>query len=99
MEIIRCCDIIEHMADINEFIKKRPYLIWHTKNHENLTPDSVVEAVLNYGNWDDVQEMIKIIGVEKTAKIFKLHSLQKRSNYREKTKQYFSLYFKKYAHA
>lgn len=82
---------------INDFIKKRPYLIWYTKNYDNLSPDSIVEAVLNYGNWDDVQKMIKILGIKKTASIFKKRSRMKRSNYDPKVKNYFQLYFNKYA--
>jgi hypothetical protein len=87
------------MAAINQFIKKRPYLVWYVKNRENLSPDSIVEAVLNYGDWDDVKELTHVLGLRETAAIFKKGSGQKRSNYREKTKNYFSRYFKKYAHA
>lgn len=87
------------MKDINTFIQKRPHLVWYTKNHENLSPDSVVEAVLNYGDWDDVQELTRILGMKETAAIFEKGLNQKRSNYRERTKEYFSRYFKKYAHA
>jgi len=41
------------MKSINNFIKKRPYLVWYTKNYDNLSEEAVVEAVLNYGNFDD----------------------------------------------
>lgn len=82
---------------IHEFIKKRPYLIWYVKNLDKLSEESIVEHVLNYGDWDDVQEMIKILGMEKTAKIFRAKSQQKRSNYRPEIKNYFQLYFNKYA--
>ncbi|MBU0722850.1 MAG: hypothetical protein ABII99_02950 [Patescibacteria group bacterium] len=82
---------------INDFIKKRPHLVWYTDNYDNLSPDSVVEAVLNYGNWDDVQKLIKILGINTTAKIFQKNSTQKRCNYRQRPKRYFTLYFKKYA--
>ncbi|MBI4652986.1 hypothetical protein HY750_01925 [Candidatus Kuenenbacteria bacterium] len=85
---------------INEFIKKRPHLIWYTKNYDNLDPESIVEAVLNYGNWDDVQKMIKILGIKKTAKIFREKSKPSaigRQNYAIRTKNFFTLYFNKYA--
>lgn len=82
---------------IHEFIKKRPYLIWYVKNLDKLSEESIVEHVLNYGDWDDVQEMIKILGIKKTAKIFRVKSRQKRSNYRPEIKNYFQLYFNKYA--
>lgn len=82
---------------LQSFIKKRPYLVWSTKNYEGLSDASIVEAVLNYGNWDDFKKMIKILGLKKTAKIFRQKSKQKRCNYLPKTKNYFQLYFNKYA--
>lgn len=82
---------------INEFIKKRPYLIWYTKNFDNLSQEAIVEAVLNYGDFDDVKKMISILGIRKTAAIFRKKSKQKRCNYRPEIKNYFQLYFKKYA--
>ncbi len=83
--------------NIHQFIKKRPYLVWYVKDLEKLSDESIVEHVLNYGDWDDVQKMIKILGIKKTAAIFWKKSRQKRCNYRKRTKNYFSLYFKKYA--
>lgn len=84
---------------LGEFIKKRRYLVWYVKGPENLPPESIVEAVLNYGNWDDVQTLIKIMGIKKVAKIFREKSKPSkigRQNYRERAKNYFSLYFNKY---
>jgi len=85
------------MNALNVFIKKSPYLIWYTKNHDNLSADSIVEAVLNYGSFDDFKEIIKILGIKKTAAIFKRGANQKRCNYRPEIKNYFQLYFNKYA--
>jgi hypothetical protein len=82
---------------INDFIKKRPHLIWYTKDYDKLSPEAIVEAVLNYGDWDDVKKVIKILGIKKTASIFRKKSKQKRCNYRPEVKNYFRLYFKKYA--
>ena len=85
------------MKTIHEFIKQKPYLVWYVKDLEKLNEESIVEHVLNYGDWDDVQEMIKILGIKKTAEIFKKESNKERSNYRPEIKNYFSLYFHKYA--
>ena len=84
---------------LENFIKKRPSLIWYTKNYKGLTAEAIVEATLNYGDWHDVQTLIGILGIKKTAGIFKKQAKQKRCNYHEKSKHYFSLYFKKHAHA
>ena len=85
------------MAAINEFIKKRPGLVWSTMQYDKLSEESIVEAVLNYGDWRDVQEMIKILGIKKVAAIFKKEAKQKRCNLRPEIVRYFNLYFKKYA--
>lgn len=86
---------------LENFIKKRPHLIWYTRNYEGLSAESIVEATLNYGDWDDVQTLIKILGMKKTAEIFHRKSIKSkfgRTNYAPKTINFFTLYFKKYAY-
>ena len=85
---------------IHDFIKSRKYLIWWTNNWDGLSEESIVEATLNYGDWDDVQELIAILGIKKVAEIFLRTSAPDkfgRSNYRQDIRHYFDLYFKKYA--
>ena len=85
---------------IQEFIKKRPHLVWSTRNYGKLSDEAIVEAVLNYGNWDDVRKLIEILGIKKVAKIFREESKSSkinRQNYRPEIKNYFGLYFNKYA--
>ena len=87
------------MKPIHQFIKKRPYLVWYVKDLGKLDEASIVEHVLNYGDWDDVREMIKILGMKKTAKIFREKSAPDkfgRQNYRPEIKHYFNLYFNKH---
>ncbi|MEK7669468.1 MAG: hypothetical protein AAB350_02670 [Patescibacteria group bacterium] len=86
---------------IHEFIKERPYLVWYVgkKDLDRLDEPSIVEHVLNYGNWDNVQKMIKILGLKKTAEIFYKKSTPDkfgRQNYRPEIKHYFQLYFNKH---
>jgi hypothetical protein len=85
------------MKELNNLIKNRPYLIWHTKNYDKLSQQAIIEAVLNYGSFDDFKKVVKILGIKKTATIFKKGASQKRCNYRPEIKNYFLLYFKKYA--
>jgi len=82
---------------LNSFIQKRPYLVWSTQNHKYLSPGAIVEAVLNYADLDDVKKMIAILGHRETARIFQKQIKSKRCNYRPEIKNYFQLYFKKYA--
>jgi len=85
---------------MHDFIKKRKYLIWWVKDYDKLKAESIVEATLNYGDWDDVQTLIKILGIKKVAKIFREKSKPSavgRQNYFPEVIHYFKLYFGKYA--
>lgn len=85
---------------IHDFIKQRKYLIWWVKDYDKLNAESIVEATLNYGDWDDVQLLIKILGIKKVAKIFREKSPKSpmgRTNYFPEITHYFNLYFHKYA--
>ena len=84
---------------IHDYIKKRKYLIWYVKDYDALDADAIVEATLNYGDWNDVETLIKILGIKKMAKIFhkQTHLKWDRCNYHPKTKHYFQLFFNKYA--
>ena len=82
-----------------DFIKKRKGLIWYVKDYRALNEEAVVEAVLNYGNWDDVQELIRILGIGRMAQIFRKQMVtgRQRGNYYPDVAHYFMLYFNKYA--
>jgi hypothetical protein len=91
---------MQDRKEIINFIKKRPYLIWYVKNYDALSDESIVEHTLNYGDWDDVQKLLSILGVKKTATIFRVKSKPSkmgRQNYYPEVKNYFNLYFNKYA--
>jgi hypothetical protein len=82
---------------LKEFIKKRKYLLWYIKDFENISEEAIVEAVLNYGDFDDINKLINILGIKKVADIFRKKIKNKRCNFNPKIKNYFKLYFKKYA--
>lgn len=82
---------------LGNFIKKRRYLVWYVKDPEKLSQEAIVEAVLNYGDWEDVKKLFSILGIKKVAKIFFKQTRRKRINYDPKIMNYFNLYFKKYA--
>lgn len=82
---------------ISEFIKKKPSLIWYTKEYDKLSKEAVVEAVLNYGDWEDFKMLLKIVSIKKVAEIFKKQTSGFRTNYRPEVSNYFRLYFNKYA--
>jgi hypothetical protein len=85
------------MNSINEYVKTKPYLVWYTKNYNELSEKSIVESVLNYGNWEDYLFVERSLGINETKTIFNFLKDQKRTNLRPQTINYFSNYFNKYA--
>lgn len=83
--------------DIKEFVKKRKYLFWYIKDTDNLSQESIIEHILNYGDWNDFKELINIVGINSIAEIFRIQSQKQRNNYRPKIKNFFELYFDEHA--
>ena len=63
---------IKTKNQLKKFMRERKFLVWYVKNPENLNVESIVEHTLNYGDWDDVQKLIKILGIKKIAEVFNL---------------------------
>ena len=82
---------------LQDIIKQKPYLAWYVKDPAKLSDKSVLEHVLNYGNWDDVQKYISIKGLKETAQTFMATLQQKRSNYFPEIQHYFTHYFTRHA--
>lgn len=82
---------------IGDFVRKKKHLFWSTKNYDGLSNAAVVEGILNYGDMNDVRELITLLGIEEVAKIFRENTNRPRVNYDPKIVNYFSLYFQKYA--
>jgi hypothetical protein len=83
---------------VYDFITARKHLIWYVKDYRGLNEEAVVEATLNYGNWKDFQTLLRILGIERVAEIFRKQMItrRQRGNYRPETANYFQLYFNKY---
>lgn len=82
---------------IGSFIKKRPYLLWYTRDYKHLSEEAALEAVLNYGYFGDVKKCLAILGIKRAAKIFRKQTERRRINYDPKILNYFDLYFRKHA--
>lgn len=82
---------------IGDFVKKRKHLFWSTKNYDGFSNAAVVEGILNYGDMNDVRELITLLGIEEVAKIFRENTNRARVNYLPEIINYFQLYFQKYA--
>jgi hypothetical protein len=82
---------------LHDFISSRKSLVWYVRDPYALSVEAIVEAILNYGNWRDVQKLITILGIHELARIFRTQIVRPRKNYRPEVVHYFTLYFDKYA--
>lgn len=85
------------MNGIYSILTKKPYLAWYIKNKKRLSKESVVEHILNYGDWDDYLKLENVLGIKKMKEVFKKLKGRKRSNLRPKTINFFTKYYQKYA--
>lgn len=78
---------------VADIIIRKPYLAWYVKDVNSLSDVSVLEHVLNYGNWQDVQDFLKIKGKNESSKLFLESIHHKRTSYSPAIKAYFIRYF------
>lgn len=88
---------------MQNFIREHSDLFWFTPEEQkaNISKDILVETVLNNGDLNTVKELMKLLGIKQTAKIFTdsiNKSDRRKGNYHELTINYFTLFFNRYAH-
>lgn len=85
--------------EIKAFIRENSALFWYTPEDkkEDISPEFLVETILNYGSMDDIKKLIKILGIKEMSKIFFSAKGRKKLNYYPEIYNYFTLFFKKYA--
>jgi len=89
--------------DIKAFIHEHSSLFWYTPadQKENISEEFLVETILNYGDMKAVKQLLQLIGLKETAHIFSdtiQQSDRRKGNYHELTINFFTLFFKRYAH-
>lgn len=86
--------------ELKEFIKQHSPLWWWLPEEakENLSLNSVVEALLNYGSIEDINELFGIVGIKKVAEIFyEATRDRQRTNFSPEIENFFKLYFDRHA--
>ena len=88
-----------HTSEIKKFIRENSSLLWWVKPEEkmNISINALVEAVLNYGNEKSVKRLFDLVGIKIVADIFYQQISGKRSNYHQRTKHFFQIYFNRHA--
>lgn len=87
----------KNLIKARNYLKLKPYLVWSTKNHEVLSPELIVESILNYGDWNDFLFINDLFGIKNLSQIFENISKKRRVNLRPQTINYFKMFFSKYA--
>ncbi len=66
-----------------KFIEKNAHLFWYIKKEAipNISNEVLVEFIFNYGTWEDVKELIKIIGFQELKRVYEDVTDRKVGNY------------------
>ena len=75
----------------------KPYLAWYVRDINKVSKKSLLEHILNYGDWEDYIEAEKSLGIKNAKEIFDKLKGGARTNLRKRTINYFDKYFQKYA--
>jgi len=85
--------------EIKAFIRQNSNLFWYIPEDkkEEISPEFLVETILNYGDMDNVKKLISLVGLKEVSNIFFGATGRKKLNYFPEIYNYFSLLFSKYA--
>jgi len=84
--------------EIKAFIRKNSNLFWYTPEDkkEDISPEFLVETILNYGDMNTIKSLISILGIKEISRIFFNAKGRKKLNYYPEIYNLFSLLFTKY---
>jgi hypothetical protein len=82
-----------------EFIEKNKHLFWYIRKDKlkDINNDVLVEFIFNYGQWEDIKELIKIIGFQELKRVFNDIQDRRVGNYFPPVLNYIDLIVQKYA--
>jgi hypothetical protein len=93
---------MENSPELKALIRQNAHLFWYTKDEEkeNLPLPVVVEFFLNYAEADSVKKLFELEGINQVKEIFEAQintSERVSNNYNPLSKNFYTLYFEKYA--
>lgn len=85
--------------EIKSFIHENRDLFWYTPEDqkEDISPELLVETILNYGDMNEIKTLIRIMGIQEISRIFFSAQGRKKLNYYPEIYNFFSLFFTRYA--
>lgn len=89
--------------EVKAFIKENSALFWYTPEDkkEDISPELLVETILNYGDMESIKKLFSLFGIKKTSEIFFSSinlSERRKGNFHELTINYFTHLFNKYTY-
>jgi hypothetical protein len=67
----------------SEFIEKNKHLFWYIKSDKikDIDNEVLVEFIFNYGTWEDVKQLVEILGRAELQKVYDGLDERKKGNY------------------
>ena len=75
-------------------------MFWYSPEDkgETVSDELLVEHILNYGTMADVQELFRVMGLQRVAEVFKGMKGRKVLNFFPEIWNFFNLFFTRHAH-
>jgi len=85
--------------ELKDFINEHPAFFWYSPGDkgETVSDELLVESVLNYGTMEEIRNFFNIMGLQNAATVFKNMKGRKKLNIYPEIRNYFKLYFNRYA--
>lgn len=87
----------QQLISAQKLIQQNPSLAWSTKSYDQLPIESITEAVINYGSWQEFLRLKEILGMKILAQTFNKLDNMPRNNLLPVYRNYFRHYFRHYA--
>jgi len=89
--------------EIKQYIREHSSLFWYIPEDkkEEISHEVLVETILNYGDKMAVIQLLRLMGINYVAEQFFNsinRSARRKGNFHEITVNYFTLFFRRYAH-
>lgn len=86
------------MTKLQELAAHNREYWWWVADTSDLSPDAIVEWILNYGEYSEKKALITLLWEKEFEDIFVSLSTKKRSNLRKEAWVYWKLYIDKHFH-
>lgn len=78
---------------LSQILVDRPDLNWFSSDVANLSEETALETILAYGQWEDVEQAVNLVGKKNLKNVYLKVRNKPRSILSHKTKSYFDLFF------